>query len=164
VNKDPIVLEAGKRIGSVTELFEIPVTQKHREDNLRSEIKACVEKANISLDEKNELKKVLIDNSEIFAQTNRELGKTSIVKHKIRTGDARPVQGRKFRTPHAHRKKLKQTIDEMLADKIIKPSRSEWSNPIFLVKKKDGSMRPDVDYRELNKITEPDVYPIHMMN
>jgi len=164
VNKKPIVLDAGKSIGSATEQFEIPVEQETREENFASEIKACVTRANISSEEKDELEKILIGNSEIFAQTNRELGKTSIVKHKIRTGDARPVQGRKFRTPYAYREKLKQTIDEMLADKIIKPSRSEWSNPIFLVKKKDGSMRPVVDYRELNKITEPDVYPIPMIN
>ena len=48
----------------------------------------------------------------------------------------------------------------MVEKKIIEPSQSEWSSPILLVSKPDGSSRLVVDYRKLNKVTKNNTYPI----
>ena len=43
---------------------------------------------------------------------------------------------------------------------IIKPSTSEWSSPIVLVKKKDGTLRTCIDYQRLNSVSQADTYPM----
>jgi len=44
---------------------------------------------------------------------------------------------------------LKKQLEELLEKQFIRPSVSPWGAPVLLVKKKDGSMRLCVDYRQL---------------
>ena len=60
-------------------------------------------------------------------------------------------------------KALKEYIEENLAKGFIRPSSSPAGAPIFFVKKKDGSLRPCIDYRELNKITIKNRYPLPLI-
>ena len=48
----------------------------------------------------------------------------------------------------------------MLAAGIIERSTSDWSFPIVLVKKKDGSLRLCVDYCRINQLSQVDAYPV----
>jgi len=54
---------------------------------------------------------------------------------------------------------LKKLLEELLEKQFIRPSVSPWGAPMLLVKKKDGSMRLCVDYRQLNKVTIKNRYP-----
>ena len=54
---------------------------------------------------------------------------------------------------------LKEQIEAWLADKVIQPSSSEWASAMVPVKKKDGTWRWAVDYRGLNGVTVPDMFP-----
>ena len=54
--------------------------------------------------------------------------------------------------------------EKIIADQkkagVIQDSTSPWASPLVYVRKKDGSIRPCVDYRKLNDVTRKDAYPI----
>src|ERR1700722_5161724 len=55
---------------------------------------------------------------------------------------------------------LREFLDENIANKFIRPTRSPYGAPILFVKKKGGALRLCVDFRGLNKLTKKDHYPI----
>jgi len=55
---------------------------------------------------------------------------------------------------------LKKQLEELLEKQFIRPSVSPWGALELLVNKKDGSMRLCVDYRQLNKVTIKNRYPL----
>jgi hypothetical protein len=57
-------------------------------------------------------------------------------------------------------KELKEQLQELLDKGFICPSISPWGAPVLFVKKKNGSMRMCIDYRELNKVTIKNRYPL----
>ena len=57
-------------------------------------------------------------------------------------------------------KELKAQLEELIQKHFIRPSVSPWGAPVLLVKKKDGSMRLCIDYRQLNKVTIKNKYPL----
>ena len=64
----------------------------------------------------------------------------------------------------AELKELKVQLQELLDKGFIRPSVSPWGALVLFVKKKDGSMRLCIDYRELNKVTVKNKYPLHIID
>ena len=55
-------------------------------------------------------------------------------------------------------------VDENLKTGWIQPSKSPQASPFFFVKKKDGKLRPVQDYRDLNKHTVKNTYPLPLVS
>jgi hypothetical protein len=61
-------------------------------------------------------------------------------------------------------RELKTHLEELLQKHFIRPSVSPWGAPVLLVKKKDGTMRLCIDYRQLNKVTIKNRYPLPLID
>ncbi|KAL0545083.1 hypothetical protein IC582_020224 [Cucumis melo] len=71
-----------------------------------------------------------------------------------------PISRAPYRMAPAELKELKVQLQELLDKGFIRPSVSPWGAPVLFVKKKDGSMHLCIDYRELNKVTVKNRYPL----
>ena len=98
-----------------------------------------------------------------FARSMLKLGCASTVEHEIRV-EGPPVWAYPYPIAVTQRPILRNFIDEMLQNDIIKISTSPYSAPVVLVKKKTGDLRFCVDYRKLNAVTVKNKYPIPRIN
>nr|KYP54727.1 Transposon Ty3-G Gag-Pol polyprotein [Cajanus cajan] len=73
---------------------------------------------------------------------------------------AGPVSVAPYRMAPAKLMELKGQLEDLLAKQLVRPSVSPWGAPVLLVKKKDGGSRLCVDYRQLNKLTIKNKYPL----
>ncbi|MCI54208.1 RNA-directed DNA polymerase (Reverse transcriptase), partial [Trifolium medium] len=71
-----------------------------------------------------------------------------------------PISMAPYRMSASELKELKKQLEDLLEKKFIRLSVSPWEAPVLLVKKKDGSMRLYIDYRQLNKVTIKNKYPL----
>ncbi|XP_003366079.1 conserved hypothetical protein [Trichinella spiralis] len=94
---------------------------------------------------------ILREFSDVLSTSDEDLVRTSVVRLAIHTGDAKPVRCSPRRIPYHQRAQVEALLDEMLRRDVVEPSSSPWASPI--VKKKDGSCRFCVDYRQLNNFT-----------
>jgi len=110
--------------------------------------------------QKEEIRKLIRKYSEICAISDTKLGRTNIVKHRINTGDNKPVSRKPYRANEEKEKMIKEELDKMIKDGVVRESESPWSSPVVIIDKKDGSKRFCIDYRWVNIITETDAYPL----
>ncbi|GFX42035.1 gag-pol polyprotein [Trichonephila clavipes] len=83
------------------------------------------------------------------------------VHHIITTGP--PVTARPRRLHSKLYDAVKVEFEFLLAQGIIRPSKSPWSS-LHVVPKSDSTFRPVGDYRQLNSVTEFDSYPMPYLN
>ena len=90
-------------------------------------------------------------------------GKAEGTYHYIPTAGS-PVKLPPRRIPALYKEEVEKQIQHMLDNHIIEENSSPWMAPAVFVKKKTGEIRLCVDYRELNKKTTRDAYPLPLPN
>jgi hypothetical protein len=84
---------------------------------------------------------------------------TSIFSITLMPGEA-PVSKAPYRMSTPELKELQLQLEELLKKGYIHPSVSPWGAPVLFVKKKDRMLRLCIDFRQLNKVTVKNKYPL----
>ena len=71
-----------------------------------------------------------------------------------------PISRAPYRMAPTELRELKAQLQDLIDKGFIRPSTSPWGAPVLFVKKKDGTLRLCVDYRQLNKATVKNKYPL----
>ena len=161
-NPEPVKIHQGTRLGVSTPSHAIcTVTEEGTspETTLPESLNIDLDSSNLSSVQIQELKRSLVSFSDLFASPTGALGRTSVVKHAIQT-DGPPVKQQLRRMPEALKAAVKEEVQKMLNQGVVRPSSSPWSSPTVLVKKKNGAWRFCVDYRKVNSMTRRDAYPL----
>ncbi|GJV68776.1 reverse transcriptase domain-containing protein [Tanacetum coccineum] len=77
---------------------------------------------------------------------------------------ATPIAKYSYRLAPSEMQELSGKLQELQDKGFIRPSHSPWGAPVLFVKKKDGSLRMCIDYRELNKLTVKNHYPLPIID
>lgn len=104
----------------------------------------------------------LRQHSDVFSKDDQDLGRTNLVEHNINSGDSRPRRQAQppCKVPLAFESEERKVIETMQKQGIIQKSTPPWASPIVLIKKKNGKVRPCIDYRRLNAVTIPNAFPL----
>ena len=140
------------RINSQT----VPDNTSHRQE----ELKRAVGEFDLPEEEKEMFLSFLTGYHRAFSLEEGERGETDLVHMEINTGDAYPRKQRMRRMPFALRQEVARQLRSMQENGVIQPSKSPWASPVVLVRKRDGSHRFCVDYRNLNAVTKRDNFPL----
>ncbi|GJV45246.1 putative reverse transcriptase domain-containing protein [Tanacetum coccineum] len=104
---------------------------------------------------------IVKDFPEVFPEDLPGLPPTRQVEFQIDlVPGAAPVARAPYRLAPSEMKELSEQLKELSDKGFIRPSSSPWGAPVLFVKKKDGSFRMCIDYRELNKLTVKNRYPL----
>ncbi|GKC26263.1 putative reverse transcriptase domain-containing protein [Tanacetum coccineum] len=164
-NKTLIIHGDGSTQGNVTRLNIISCTktQKYMEKGFPIFLAHVTAKEVEDKSEKKRLEDVSIvqDFPEVFPEDLPGLPPTRQVEFQIDlVPGAAPVARAPYRLAPSEMKELSEQLKELSDKGFIRPSSSPWGAPVLFVKKKDGSFRMCIDYRELNKLTVKNRYPL----
>lgn len=120
----------------------------------------AVDLSGVLPEERSAAKALLRKYRTVFATSDQDLGCTNLITHDIPLLDDAPVRQRHRRIPPSEYELVKEHINKLLETQIIRESSSPYASPIVLVRKKDGSLRLCVDYRQLNLKTRKDAFPL----
>ncbi|GJY53446.1 putative reverse transcriptase domain-containing protein [Tanacetum coccineum] len=164
-NETLIIHGDGSNQGNVTRLNIISCTktQKYMQKGFPIFLAHVTAKEVEDKSEKKRLEGVPIvrDFPEVFPEDLPGLPPTRQVEFQIDlVPGAAPVARAPYRLAPSKMKELSEQLKELSDKGFIRPSSSPWGAPVLFVKKKDGSFRMCIDYRELNKLTVKNRYPL----
>jgi hypothetical protein len=172
MNEHEIELKQNTEIGTVYEINSYKDNAISNTIEIKKSASADGEKMKkieinpaLNNEQREQLNAVIDKHANAFKWSEDEpFGRTNLVEHKIETNGAKPVRIKQFRIPHSYKPEIANQVNKMLEQNIIRESNSPWTSPIMIVEQEndDGSTkyRFCIDFRQLNKVTRRDCYPL----
>ena len=101
---------------------------------------------------------------EVFSRNPDDIGCAGVTKHRIELYDDTPIRQKPRRFPEPVAREIERQCEDLRRLNVLDYSKSPFSAPIVPIRKKNGQIRLCIDYRELNKVTKPDRFPIPNMS
>lgn len=149
----------------ICELQPVTIEETEQESaERRNDIEKVFSEIHIASDldqeQDTKLRDVLAKHVEIFSKSDTDIGNCDLIKHRIDLIDPIPFKQRHRRIAPAMIEEVRKHLQQLLAAKIIRKSKSPWSSNVVLVRKKNGKLRMCVDYRMLNNKSVKDAYAL----
>ena len=157
---EPLQLHAGQSIGvlEVVHLTEASASAPPSSPHPPSPCQPALPE-NLSPLQQQQLNELFKEFQDVFSQGDNDLGNTPLLQHGIETNGPPLRQPYRRQNPAVRREEMAQ-VQQMLSSDVIRPSNSPWASPVVMVRKKDGSLRFCVDFRQLNAATVKDAHPL----
>jgi hypothetical protein len=148
--------------------IEDDTTRRHlkEEEDLKRRQEALIESLDIDKDniltpeQREQLKTLLQKHKDLFSTSDTDIGTCTKTKHRINLHDETPFKMRHRRIPPNMVEEVRAHLEQLLSCGIITPSKSPWASPVVLVRKKNGTLRMCIDFRNLNAKTIKDSYAL----
>ena len=111
-------------------------------------------------EQETEVRNFLSTHIERFANSYSSLGCCTVSEHEIKPDVDKPIYLHPYRKSFSERQAIQEEVQKMLAANVIRPSKSPWSSPVVMIRKKDGSVRFCVNYKAINAVTPQDQFPL----
>ena len=163
--KRTLGLRKGQTLTQLHTVDVVSAANRDRNDtpDVAAQLKTILDKVDhtVPARSRDQLQRLLESYNDVFSYSEFDLGQTDIVEHAINTDQNAPPFRQPLRPqPRAYLPIIDNLVDDMQRQGVIEPCQSDWASNIVLVKKKDGSIRFCVDYRQLNNLTKKDAYPL----
>ncbi|VDI31930.1 Hypothetical predicted protein [Mytilus galloprovincialis] len=128
------IIRAGTIVGNISPIQDVisddkNITDIHKDQNLRIELQKLLSNCseNLSQEQKRGVENLLNEYKDLFAASDRDLGRTNLVRHTINTGNNAPVKQPPRRTPIHMREEVDRHIDDMLerGNEVVQGPTSE---------------------------------------
>ena len=104
----------------------------------------------LTSEQREQLKTLLQKHKDLFSTSDTDIGTCTKTKHRINLHDETPFKMRHRRIPPNMVEEVRAHLEQLLSCGIITPSKSPWASPVVLVRKKNGTLRMCIDFRNLN--------------
>ncbi|RXN05991.1 Retrovirus-related Pol poly from transposon [Labeo rohita] len=119
-----------------------------------------VDVSHLTLPQQQQVKQMLRDECHAFSKSDDDIGCVPSLQLSVSLSDNTPVARTYTSVPKPLYQEMKDYLHDLIAQGWVAKSHSPYSSPIVCVRKKDGSLRLCIDYRDLNSKTIPDRQPI----
>ena len=110
---------------------------------------------------KRRVKEILRKRWKVFCSETKLIGETDLIEFEVELEEkARPFRGKVRPLNPKMKENLKEQLDVWTRESVAEPVQSPWASPMVPVSKPNGKTRWCVDYRQLNKMTVADSYPL----